>query len=269
MWKQDKRTTTGLFGGLLSLILFIVSCFSIGNQAPLVNIFFLCLTAFFLGYLFKGIRLGIILFAGIVAVLLIAFLLGDFGNYLVENGYVSDSSRKLFASLFLPVVLLLTLFIWKTRTKKSNAADYSQGQMDAENEAQELSLGGAFIILIKPNAFKVDMVYKVFIKDGGLFFCRVGGQFYEINELVFDWTPDKEEAQLLSEKDNFKIPLKDINGITVRKKKSMWTGAIPNNGVAEFALGGKKEKYILHPVTEYGCLVDYFRNTGIPVNEKE
>ncbi len=209
------------------------------------------------------------MFAGIVAVLLIAFLHGDFGNYLVENGYVSDSTRKLIASLFLPVLLLITCFIWKLRVKKLNGTEDLIGQMDAENEEKELSLDGTFVILIKPNAFKVDMVYKVFQKDGGLFFCRVGGQFYEINELVFDRTPDKEDAQLLSEKDNFKIALKDINGITVRKKKSMRTGAIPNNGVAEFALGGKKERYILHPVTEYGCLVDYFRNTGIPVNEKE
>ena len=90
----------------------------------------------------------------------------------------------------------------------------------------------------------------------------------EISELIFELTPDKDEIQLLSEKDNFKIELKDINSITVSKKKSMWTGAIPNNGIIEITLNSKKEKYIIHPVIGHEYLVDYFKNAGIQFTEK-
>jgi hypothetical protein len=164
--------------------------------------------------------------------------------------------------------MLLVFLIWKLRTKKSNVSKDLQGQTDTESQGKEFSLDGTFVILIKPNAFKVDMVYKVFEKQGCLFFCRVGGQFYEIYELIFDMTPDKDETQLLAEKDNFKIELKDINSITVSKKKSMHTGAIPNNGIIEFTFASKKDKYIIHPVIGYDYLVDYFKNTGIQFTEK-
>jgi hypothetical protein len=75
MWKEDKRIIIGLFGGLLSLILFIISCFAIGDKASLICIFLLCATAFFLGYFFKGIKLGTILFVGLIVILFSAFYL--------------------------------------------------------------------------------------------------------------------------------------------------------------------------------------------------
>ncbi|CAO5676663.1 MAG: hypothetical protein HEEMFOPI_02037 [Holosporales bacterium] len=51
MWKQDKRIYIGLYGGLLSLILAIISCIVIGNEFYYVSIFLFCAMVFFIGFL--------------------------------------------------------------------------------------------------------------------------------------------------------------------------------------------------------------------------
>lgn len=115
-----------------------------------------------------------------------------------------------------------------------------------------------WIYLIKPNGFTPDIVYKVFAKDNELYFCRVGGQFYGIRE-DSSLNPQASQKELLKTKKNYKIPRYVIACVKVDGKKSRWTGGIPNSGILQFNIDGKKQKYIIHSSESPNNVADFFQ----------
>jgi hypothetical protein len=267
MWKQDKRAYIGLYGGLISLALLIIDGFVFGNRTtPYLSLFFFLAALFFLGLYLKGIKLGIVFIVGLIGICLIGELYVKFSDYIVDNGYISNSNSRILGFFVLIVLTLLVILILpKIMAKIPNGTDNFQKPINKETKKENF-LDGTYVILIKPSEFKVDMVYKVFKKDCSLIFCRVGGQYYEINhQLLSEATPDKSEAQLLSEKNNFVIKREDIVNITVCKKQSYGR---PNNGTIKFTLRSKKIKFLIHPSIEYEYLLDYFKNQDIKLTEQ-
>jgi hypothetical protein len=270
MWKQDKRAYIGLYGSIASMILLVIKGIIFENKFSLflnfLCFFFLLAALFLMGLYLKGIKLGIILTVGFMSFLLVGSLYADFSRYLVNNDYLSKSSSRILDHCAFIGLILFICFLPKLLAKRSNRTDGFPQQID-DGIRREESLDGTYIILIKPSEIKVDMVYKVFKKDYSLFFCRVGGQSFEINQqFLCDATPDTDGEQLLSGKNNFAIRCEDIVNIMVCNKLSYGR---PNNGTVQFSSGSNKIKFLIHPVTEYDYLIKFFKDNDIEYTERK
>lgn len=276
MWNQDKRVYVGIYGCLLSTILFISSCFAIGNKAPYLILFFLLCSFFFLGLYFKGIKFGIFITLGVITFFLICSAMGNFSESLVNNGYISKSNSKILNTwLFFGLIILISL-IPRFLLRKSNPKNkYYHKNVKVERKKiinpafkktlKKESNDNKYILITKPNIFKVDMVYKVYKRDDSLIFFRVGGHHNEINNELFNLMPSIDEVQFLSDKNNFVIECEDIVEITFCKKHSYGRA---NNGTLKITLRSRNIKFLIHPNLSHEYLVSFFKNNEIELTEK-
>ena len=114
------------------------------------------------------------------------------------------------------------------------------------------------VYLIKPRHTRGDITYKVIDKDGYYYFCRCGGQFYDIDPEVAE--PKKgylTTQELLAHKDSFRLKKGDISGVKINSKRRKWTGSIPNNG-SVVIMADKKHDFIIHAVNDYPEVQTFF-----------
>lgn len=116
------------------------------------------------------------------------------------------------------------------------------------------------VFLIHPRWNGPDIVYKVFLKGDDIYFCKVGGQFYYIKEIESKYNPDTEEDVLLGDKHNFKSGIDQIRAAVIDIKRSRRTGQTPNNGTLTLFIGGRKEKYIIHPYQTAKTVYRFFKD---------
>ena len=102
------------------------------------------------------------------------------------------------------------------------------------------------IYLIKPRFFLPDIVCKVLFMEGELYFCKVGGQFYNISENESDYRENMTQEVFERDKSNFKISMQSIENVKLNGRKSLWTGNIQNEGTVVITHDGDSEKFIIH-----------------------
>jgi hypothetical protein len=115
------------------------------------------------------------------------------------------------------------------------------------------------IYLIKPRWFSTDIVYKVLLLGDDMYFCRVGGQFYNIEEKQRDYNENMLQDIFMKDKKNFKKSRLTLNNVTINSRKSLWTGNLPNNGTVIFAQNNKNEKYIIPPEQSAKKAANFFK----------
>lgn len=121
------------------------------------------------------------------------------------------------------------------------------------------------MFLIRPLWNGPDIVYKVFLKGDYIYFCKVGGQFYYIEEIESNYNPEAGEDILLEDKHNFKIGINQLSAAIVDVKSSRRTGQAPNNGTLILVIDGRKGKYIIHPYQSAKTVYRFFKDIpGIP-----
>lgn len=165
-------------------------------------------------------------------------------------------------------ILLIILMFVGNKIINRIFGPYYEPDEDEMSEYEAIELEKRYkengIYLIEANALSLDKVYKVVLKDNNLYFCKVGGQFYEIDEEAIEYTKKVDENILLKDKSNFKLPRDNIRSITLINKKSMHTGSIPNNGIVMmYRISEEKpKKYIIHMINEFWEIENYFRGIG-------
>jgi hypothetical protein len=81
---------------------------------------------------------------------------------------------------------------------------------------------------------------------GELYFCKVGGQFYNISENESDYRENMAQEVFERDKNNFKISMYSIENVKINGRKSIWTGKIQNEGTVVITHDGDSEKFIIH-----------------------
>jgi hypothetical protein len=114
------------------------------------------------------------------------------------------------------------------------------------------------IYLIKPRGFAPDIVYKVIVRGSDICFCRVGGQFYNIRHSEAEYNKNMSDMVFSRDRKNFSHSVSEVTSLKIRKRRSLWTGKIPNNGIVTILLGTKKEKYIIHSIQTAAAVNDFF-----------
>lgn len=248
---RKKNIVIGISGFLICIGLAILGlAFNVAFlSSTYVACGFLALGLFFFGFIFGGILTGFYVSGGVIVIILASLF------------------PERFRGLFVLAVLVALVIIsnqndikqlLKIGSKKTLVAQ-GRPTLEEEEESQpDESLKLQEIYLIKPNATKPDVVYKVFMKDGRLFFCKVGGQFYNISDKT-DFNVEMLEEELLRPKQNFAISKADIVSVSMDPKPRRHTGPFPNNGTVNITVGGKPVKYLIYPVHSCKGVEVFFR----------
>jgi hypothetical protein len=207
---------------------------------------------FFFGYTIGGLVLGLCLGGAMAAFTVISLL--------------PESIRGLAMLALLAAMAVISNykkikhFTIKHILRKKNHPILTEPGIDEPEEEQRLTelVDSPEIYLIKPNGYKLDVVYKIFVKDRRLYFCRVGGQFYEIQDEI-GYSHGMTPEELLKDKRSFSISFSDIMSVSMNPKKNYWTGHIANNGTLLFAQGGRARKFIIHPAQSFATVENFLR----------
>lgn len=121
------------------------------------------------------------------------------------------------------------------------------------------------IFLIKGRILKFDIVYKVVPKGNELYFCKVGGQSYNIKDIEEEYNKGMTMEVFHKNKNNYVENPLHISDIRVDSKASLHSQV--NSGTITYMRNGKKEKYIIHPIHSASIIDKFFRETvGLHVN---
>lgn len=250
MWKNDKNYYIGIFGALITIIVFMLNFYiePMEKSLLLIQPLLLCLFIIFSGTAVGGTKFGLGWLFQILLTLGVftgAFYSADIiSNILIDNNIVSEGFGALInlILIFLNVYLIYKIVI--IIIDRLKLGDESKNNQDIINIEEG-------IFLIEPR-LKHDRVYKVINKDHNLYFCRVGGQSqsYEILEIEKEYTESKEEKSLLSDQNNCKIDINKIDNIELSRKK---TDIFPKyNGKVIIRLKNKKSiKYYIHKINRF------------------
>lgn len=277
MYKSDRNITIGLWGMLGSMIMFFVSLFlmQFRGESILYPLIFAFLCLFFMGYMFGGLFTGIIFSIGLLGVMGITWLISWAGSYLESTGILPGNKRGLVLLIFMLLLAfglnLYKIFWVKKKNKRNSLKKVSNVKLkgkryrkSAERNNDDKQLDAIFLIL--PRWIRTDIVYKAIFKDNNIYFCRVGGQFYEIRGIQNKYNARMNEKIFVGDKNNFKVAKHDIVSVVINTKKSMWTGKISNNGTVILSLVDGKEKLIIHPIQNARTVYEFFKSiSGIPV----
>jgi hypothetical protein len=114
-------------------------------------------------------------------------------------------------------------------------------------------------MLIEPRWTGLDRTYIVFIGENSLYVAKGGGQFYYLDEKLLKEYIDmnvSREQFLRIDKFNFIISKDDISLVSYNRKKTWWTGSLPNHGTLTIiAKDTKKKKFILHHANDSDNLI--------------
>jgi hypothetical protein len=275
MWKSDKWVIVGIIGSMISLALLLSLAFIFGEgEGNVIMPVIFTVMIFFTGYMFGGFRSGIKWVFITAGLMIFAVAAGTILGILEEKGLIPESFGKILIPILIGIFfyILSRLYNWifmKHMNKIGPSKDDDYDEYDEMDEIEEYPIGEEFIFLIQPEWFKPDRVYKIIYKEGNFYFCRVGGQFYEIDEIEENYKKDSPENELLKDRFNYKMDGKSIMGILIRKKPSSWTGHLPNNGTLRMSItGDKTRKFIVHPINEVEEVKRFFEGRGIGVEER-
>lgn len=271
MWKSDRWVTVGIIGSLISLALLLLFAFTFeeGEGNEIMAVIFI-LMIFFTGYIFGGFRSGIKWIGYSILLLGCAFAAGIIIGILKEKMRISLPVEMIIViALYIIIISALRGVNYWIAARHRNKEGLGDDDYFEEDEIEEYPIGEDFIFLIQPEWFKPDRVYKLIYRNGNLYFCRVGGQFYEIDEIQRTYNIDSSEEVLLKDRFNYSMDVKCIKDIIVKKKQSSWTGHIPNNGTLKMrTVEGKIKRYILHPINGFEDIKRFFESRGIDVEER-
>lgn len=265
----------GIWGALITLLIFIPLCFILKGPYTSVLAIFFILLVFFTGFIFGGIKSSVKWITYIFGLIVLAALSGRISIWLQYKNIVSPQIRNLVSYAILIIISFCSYKIISRLFRKFEDADTIKGtnEVPTEQELDELERNYKkdSIYLIEPKTFNVDIVFKIIIKDNSLYYCRVGGQFYEIDEISLKYSCESDDKALLSDVSSYKIPLNFIRDISLSRKKSLHTGHLPNNGILCISIDNVKnaKKYIIHPINEYDEVKTFFEKVkGISLKEK-
>ena len=246
---KKKNVLIGLVGLSLTILFFVLFMNSNNNNNNKeIELFVvlapLSLVLFFIGFIIGGFHLG-----GLMGLYIAAFC----GIMAAPNQIKGPLFLLFFGAIILGPKLLEAL-----RKMKSHNDDIDELKESQESENEMKAVFKYAVYLIMPRKFKSDVTYKVVNKGDFIYFCRCGGQFYQIDQEIAK-NANLSDNELLSHKDSFKIKKDEVNDVEVKSKIRYWTGNIPNNGsvnvVAEQKLG-----FIIHAINNYTQVQDFFES---------
>ncbi len=151
------------------------------------------------------------------------------------------------------------------KKKKKPVDELSERMAEIEAEKLYRRYLNRAIYVIKPGALKSDVTYKVVPLADKLYFCRVGGQFYDIDKEIAA-NEYLTEAELLADKNSFAVPFTDIHHVQIDTKKNVHTGKIDNSGSLILA-GADRNTFIIHSINSCAQVEQFFEDyTNFPVS---
>lgn len=276
MWESDNHVRIGIIGELITLVLFIPLSFILKWPYKIILILLLAILVFFTAYIFGGVKSSVKWIVYTCAICGFASLAHYISSWLQLKNLISPEIQNLVSYALLATFSYssykLTLRVFRKFEGVEQLENYEHILTEHDLVEFERKYKKGAIYLIEPKMFDVDFVFKIIIKNNNIFYCRVGGQFYEVDEISLKYSCEVDENILLSDKSNYKIQLNLIRSISLNRKKSRHTGAIPNNGIVYISIDNEKKvkKYIIHPINEYDEVKVFFEKIQkITIEEKK
>ena len=236
MFKREN-VSIGLSGLAFAVLLLILSVGSNNNrELELFGVLAaITLAAFFIAFIFKGLRSGILF--GIYAVFFCGVIAAP------------NQIRGLFLLLFYVAIFIGPIFFGGKRT---NGSPEDAAVMPGESCEREEEKGDVFcdaLYLIIPRSLKPDVTCKVVDKGDHLYFCRCGGPSYDIDPDIAE-KAYMSDQELLAHKDSFRIKKDEITSVEINSEKWIWAKNSLNNG-SVIIMAKDKRRFLIHLVNDY------------------
>lgn len=252
---KKKNLVVGLCGSAVATTALIVVLFVVDfeSQERFIEtlLWGAVASTFFYGVVFGGWKAGLA-FAAVYAVLVLILL-------------YAPPQYMLFLLLGHTVLCMAGLGYFYFGRRKKKEDDLVQQISNYEEQAKIDAMLRGGIYLVKINTWKPAIVHKVVSSGDNVYFSRVNGWGYAIEEKLAQ-NHDMTEEELLAHDDSFFLAKSDITAVDIDTKPRIWKVSFPHNGAVKITTDSPIE-YLIHDINDGFHIRDFFElEVGCPVS---